>query len=174
MYISKKDYSLLTGMVQFHFKFSEYIRENVSEDLFHRAIDYAKTYAETDGIQFEYWHENNKKFLSELVALLQKTEARFARLVERVGNKEEAERMWIAKKETSKEDPLGFKNFLKNFVHHARKLSYDDFDQEDWMNFVKLCKYIKDNEKFTEFAKAQLTRVLGSDNDFFKELNNGV
>lgn len=174
MNIPKRDYNLLTGMVEFHFKFSEYVRENISEELFYRAVDYAKTYAKTDGISFEYWHEDNKKFLTQLLSMLVKTEARFERLVLKVGDREEALKVWMEKKGTTKDDPLQTKSFIKNFVHHARQLSFDDFDQEDWINFVKITKYVKDNPKFIEFALSQIARVLGTENDFYKELNNGV
>ena len=47
MKISKEDYLLLTAMVEFHFKFSEYVREQ-NEEMFYRAIDYAQTYTQSE------------------------------------------------------------------------------------------------------------------------------
>ena len=62
MKIPKKDYTLLVGIAEFHFKFAEYVRESDSA-MFFRAIDYARTYTKVDGLTFDYWHEDNKKFL---------------------------------------------------------------------------------------------------------------
>jgi hypothetical protein len=172
MNIPKKDFLLLTGLVEFHFKFAEYIREN-DKDMFYRAIDYAKTFTDVEGISFDYWHEDNKKFLDELCRTLIKKEASFNKLVSSVGDEEEAKDIWIEKKKTSKDDFLGFNSYLNNFIHHSRELDYDSFDMTDWANFVKICKYVKDNPKFIEFAKANIIRVLGQDSDMLKELNNG-
>jgi len=171
MKISEKDYKLLVAMVEFHFKFSEYVRENNSE-LFFRGIDYAKTYTSSSGIEFDYWHEDNKKFLEELHSILVKKEMNFKRLVDKVGDEDQATEMWMKKKKTNKEDLLGMKNYLSNFMRHAKELDYDSFSLEDWANFVNICKYIKDDPKFIQFAKAQTIRVLGSENDFLKEFEN--
>lgn len=169
MKISEKDFLLLTSMVEFHFKFSEYIRET-DRDLFYRAVDYAKTYAKNDnGIVFDYWHEDNKKFLDELLRTLVKTESSFNRLVNKVGNEDEAKEIWMKKKKTQKDDLLGMKNYLANFIHHARSLSYENFDTTDWSNFVKVCKYITDDPKFIEFAIEQIKKNLGDTSDFLKE-----
>lgn len=168
MKIPEKDYKLLVGLVEFHFKFSEYVREN-DQELFFRAIDYAKTYAETEGVQFDYWHEDNSKFLGELYATLLKIEGSYNRLLDKVGDEEKANEIWMKKKKTHKEDLLGMKNYISNFIRHARELDYDSFTQEDWHNYVKICLRIKDDPKFVDFAKDQIKRVLGSESDFLKE-----
>jgi len=170
MKISDKDYKLLVGLVEFHFKFSEYIRES-DQEMFYRAVDYAKTYTASNGIEFDYWHEDNAKFLEELLTILLKKEMNFKRLVDKVGDEDKAANMWMKKKNTNKEDILGMKNYLSNFVRHAKELDYDSFTLEDWANFSNICKYIKDDPKFIEFAKAQIVRVLGSGSDFLKEFN---
>ena len=83
MEISKKDFILMTGVIEFHFKFSEYIRETDS-DLFFRAIDYAKTFTEVEGMEFNYWHEDHKKFLDELNRKLERKKASYQRLLDKV------------------------------------------------------------------------------------------
>lgn len=171
MKISGKDYKLLVGLAEFHFKFAEYVRES-DKELFFRAIDYAKTFAESGGISFDYWHEDNSKFLHELYSIFSKKTANFQRLVDKVGCEEEAKQIWIEKKQTSKEDVLGMKIYTDNFIRHARELDYDAFSTEDWKNFINICKYVKDDVKFISFAVAQLTRVLGADNIFSKELTD--
>lgn len=171
MKISENDYKLLVGLVEFHFKFAEYVRES-NPDMFYRAIDYAKTYTNSDGIQFGYWHEDNPKFLEELYAALTKIENSFKRLVNKVGDEEQAKEIWIKKKKTNKEDLLGMKNYTDNFIRHAKELDYDAFTTEDWSNFTNICKYIKNDPKFIEFAKAQIVRVLGSNSDFLKGFAN--
>ena len=170
MKISKEDFLLLTAMAEFHFKFSEYIREN-NEELFFRAIDYAQTFTKVEGIQFDYWHENNKNFLKELSTIIIKKKTSFEKLVEKVGDREEATNIWIAKKKTDKEDLYGFKNYLSNFIRHSRELNYETFDLDDWQNFIIICKNIKD-KKFIDFAKSQIEKFLGSDSDMLKELPN--
>ena len=168
MNINKEDYTTLLTIAEFHFKFSEYIREN-DEELFYRAVDYGKTFAKVEGASLTYWHEDNKKFLSELYSTLRKKQLSFDRLVEKVGSKDEAIELWIAKKNTSKEDPIGIRNYLANFMRHARELDYDAFDMPDWINFTNICNYIQDDPKFIEFAKSQVARVLGSDTELLKE-----
>ena len=170
MKISDKDFNLLSGMVEFHFKFSEYIRENNS-DLFFRAVDYAKTFATANGIKFDYWHEDNKRFLEELNVLLNKRKTNFEKLSDKVGG-EEAKNIWMKKKNTNKDDVLGMNNYIDNFVRHARELNYDEFDDNDWSNFIAITKYVKNDQKFIDFAKLQTIRVLGSTNKFIEELNN--
>lgn len=170
MKISENDYKLLVGVAEFHFKFSEYIKE-YDKDLFFRAIDYAKTFSNKDGIAFDYWHEDNQKFLEELNNILEKKISSFNRLVSKVGNEREAEKIWMKKKGTNKEDVLGMNNYLMNFVQHARELSYDEFSDDDWTNFVNICKHVKNDPKFIEFATNQIKRVLGESSDFLKEFN---
>lgn len=167
MKINKDDYLLLTGLAEFHFKFAEYVRE-ADQEMFYRAIDYAKTYTNSDGVKFDYWHEENPRFLEELYATLTKIENSYKRLVNKVGDEERAKEIWIKKKKTNKEDLLGMKNYISNFIRHAKELDYDSFTTEDWTNFVNICKYIKDDLKFIDFAKAQIVRVLGNDSDFLK------
>ena len=171
MKISENDYKLLVGVAEFHFKFSEYIKE-YDKELFFRAVDYAKTFASKDGIEFDYWHEDNPKFLEELNTILEKKIASFKRLVSKVGNEKEAEKIWMKKKGTNREDVLGMNNYLMNFIQHARELKYDDFSDEDWTNFVNICKYIKNDPKFIEFAISQTIRVLGENNIHSKELKS--
>lgn len=171
MKISEKDYKLLVGLVEFHFKFAEYIRESDS-DMFYRAIDYAKTYTNSDGVQFDYWHEDNPKFLEELLTSLSKLENSYKRLINKVGDEEKAKQIWMKKKNTNAEDLLGMKNYLANFIRHARELNYDNFTLEDWANFVKICKYITNDEKFIEFAFGMISKSLGADHQLTKELKN--
>lgn len=171
MKISKDDFLLLTGLAEFHFKFSEYIREN-NEEMFFRAIDYAQTFTDVKGIKFDYWHEDNKRFLEELHEIIRKKKSSFDRLITKVGDEKEAKRIWIEKKKTNNEDFLGMKNYLSNFVRHSRELDYDAFDMQDWVNFVNICKNVKNDPKFIEFAKGQVVRVLGSDCELIKEFDN--
>lgn len=170
MKINKDDYLLLTGLAEFHFKFAEYVRE-ADQEMFYRAIDYAKTYTKVEGMVFDYWHEDHKKFLEELNHMFLKLQARFDRLVDKVGDEEKAKRMWIKKKNTSSEDVLGFERYLENFIRHAKELDYDAFDLNDWENYMKICQKIKD-PKFLEFAAQKMTKVLGSEHEFVKGLKN--
>ena len=171
MKISEEDYKLLVGLVEFHFKFAEYIRES-DADMFYRAIDYAKTYTNSDGVQFDYWHEDNPKFLEELLESLHKLENSFKRLLNKVGDEEKAKQIWMKKKNTNPEDLLGMKNYLANFTRHAKELNYDDFTLEDWSNFVNICKYIDKDDKFIEFAFSVISQSLGVDHKLTKELKN--
>jgi hypothetical protein len=172
MKISESDFLLLTGLAEFHFKFAEYVRE-ADNDLFYRAIDYAKTYTQVDGMKFDYWHEDPKKFLKEMNEVFVKIQQKFDRLVSKVGDSEEAKKIWMKKKKTSNDDVLGMKNYLDNFKHHSKSLNFDHFDMADWENFVNICKHIDNDAKFIEFAVGQIKRVLGSDSDLVKGLSNG-
>lgn len=171
MKISEKDYNLLIALVEFHFKFSEYIRESDS-NMFYRALDYAKTYTKSNGVAFDYWHEDNPKFLEELLASLYKLENSYKRLLNKIGDEEKTKQIWMKRKNTNPEDVLGMKNYLANFIHHAKELNYDDFTLEDWANYVKICKYIDNDDKFIEFAFTMISRSLGSDHQLTKELKN--
>lgn len=171
MKISEKDYNLLVALAEFHFKFSEYIRESDS-DMFYRALDYAKTYTKSNGIAFDYWHEDNPRFLEELLASLHKLENSYNRLVNKVGDEDKAKQIWMKKKNTNPEDLLGMKNYLTNFIRHAKELNYDDFTLEDWVNFVNICKYIDNDPKFIEFAITMISKSLGADHKLIKELKN--
>ena len=166
MKISKQDFLLLTAIAEFHFKFSEYVREN-NEEMFFRAIDYAQTFTNVEGVKFDYWHENNKAFLHELSSLLRKKKDAYDKFIAKMG--EDGIDAWVTKKKTSKEDVLGVKNYLANFSRHAKELNYELFDTEDWMNFVYIAKFVKEN-KFTEFAFSTIKRVLGDDHELLKEL----
>lgn len=169
MKISKEDYATLTTIVEFHFKFSEYIRE-IDEELFYRAVDYAKTFAKVDGASLEYWHEDNKKFLDELYRTLHKKEMLLKQFVDKIGNEEEAKQMWMKKRGTNQEDILGIKNYIANFVRHGRELDYDSFDLSDWANFTNICKYVKNDPSFIDFAIGQIKRIHGENSDFLKEM----
>lgn len=171
MNISEDDFAVLTGIVEFHFKFSEYVREQ-DKELFYRAVDYAKTFTESEGMKFNYWHEDNKKFLEELSEIIIKKQMSYQKFTQIFDDEYEAETEWIKKKKTTKQDPLGMKSYLENFVKHSRELDYDSFDMNDWENYIKICKCVKDNPKFIEFATNQIKRVLGESSDFLKEFNH--
>ena len=172
MKISKEDFLVLTAMAEFHMKFSEYIREQ-DESLFYRAVDFAKTYTHVDGMEFDYWHENNKKFLNELSNILSKKKITFDRFVDKVGNQTEATKIWIKRKKTTSSDPLGMKNYIDNFKRYARELEYASFDVDDWKNFISICKYIKDDEKFISMIISIMKEHLGESNNLYKEMVNG-
>lgn len=169
MKISQDDYNLLVAMVEFHFKFSEYVRESDS-GMFYRALDYAKTYTNSNGTQFDYWHDNNPKFLEELLEIFIKLENSFKRLVNKVGDEDKAKQIWMKKKKTNPEDFFGIKKYLSNFIHHSRELHYEDFSLEDWENYVKICNYVTNDDKFIEFAYGTISQHLGCDHDITRQL----
>ena len=172
MEISKKDFILMTGVIEFHFKFSEYIRETDS-DLFFRAIDYAKTFTEVEGMEFNYWHEDHKKFLDELNRKLERKKASYQRLLDKVeGDEEQAKTIWKRKKKTTDDDFYGISSFMSNFIHHAPKIEFDNFDMEDWVNFVKICKNIKNNPKFIQFALDKISKYNTMESELYKKLKN--
>jgi len=171
MKIPEQDFIALTSMVEFHFKFSEYIKEN-NPDLFYRAVDYAKTFTSSDKMKFEYWHEDTPRFLEELSKIIMTREMKFTNYVNKIGDAENAKSMWMKKKKTTKDDHLGLKSYIDNFVHHSNKLNYDSFDASDWDNYIKIAMYVNNNEKFTNFAISQVSRVLGEDSLYLKELKN--
>jgi major membrane immunogen (membrane-anchored lipoprotein) len=157
MKISEKDYSLLVGVAEFHFKFAEYIRESDS-DMFYRAIDYARTY--------------NKQFLSEMSAMLLKIQNSYDRCLRKFENETIANEAWMKKKKTTQEDILGIKNYIQNFTHHMKELEYENFDETDWRNFSSICFYIKD-EKYKIFALDQMKKYLGENHIIIKEFSDG-
>lgn len=173
MKISTEDYNLLVGLVEFHFKFTEYIREQDGE-MFHRAIDYARTFTNSNGVQFEYWHEDNKKFLNELYNMLLKKRNSYEKFIDsrmELGDTEEvAIDKWIKKKKTNKEDPLKIKNYIENFIRHAGKLDYDSFDSEDWNNFFGIYKFAN-NPGFKEFMTKILENLFGKESEMLKRIN---
>lgn len=171
MKIPEKDYTLLVGIAEFHFKFAEYVRENDS-DMFFRAIDYARTYTKVDGLTFDYWHEDNKKFLDELNILLNKIKASYVKFIEKYETEDQGNILWMKKKKTTKEDILGINNYIKNLVRHCKELDYDTFDEQDWTNFSGICKFARSEEKFIAFAINQMKKYLGEDSSIVKEFIN--
>lgn len=173
MKISDKDYNLLIGLVDFHFKFSEYVREQ-DQEMFYRAVDYARTFTNTAGVEFEYWHEDNKKFLNELYNMLLKKRNAYDKFIDKsvdAGDTlDEALDKWTRKKKTNKEDPLGIKNYTSNFIRHSKELDYNSFDEEDWDNFFGICVFIK-NDGFIEFAKKIIIKLFGENDDKLKRFN---
>lgn len=99
MKISKQDFLLLTAIAEFHFKFSEYVREN-NEEMFFRAIDYAQTFTNVEGVKFDYWHENNKAFLHELSSLLRKKKDAYDKFIAKMG--EDGIDAWVTKRKQAK------------------------------------------------------------------------
>jgi len=174
MKIPEKDYNLLVGLVEFHFKFAEYIKEQ-DQEMFFRAIDYARTYTQTKGVVFEYWHENNKQFLQELNDTLLKNKNKYEKFISSrlsLGDDEEtANSKWIKKKKTNKEDLYCIKSYLENFIRHSKELDYDSFDQDDWNYFFNICKFIK-NDGFINFSKKIVETMFGTESDMMKRFTN--
>lgn len=171
MKIPNKDYSLLIGIAEFHFKFAEYIRES-DLDMFYRAVDYARSYTKVDGISFDYWHEDNKKFLQELSDLLLKIQNSYEKCVRKYVDEDIAKIKWMKRKKTTPEDIFGIKNYMQNFIHHCKELDYDKFDDEDWRNFSSICNFATD-DKFKQFAFEKIKKYLGDDNIIVKEFPYG-
>lgn len=171
MKIPDKDYSLLLGIAEFHFKFAEYVRES-DPTMFYRAIDYARSYTKVDGVSFDYWHDDNKKFLQELSDLLLKIQNSYEKCLRKFQDETIANEKWMKKKKTTTEDILGIKNYIQNFIHHSKELEYDTFDEEDWRNFSSICSFATD-DKFKTFALQQLKKYLGEEHVIVKEFPNG-
>lgn len=172
MEISKEDYILMTGVIEFHFKFSEYIRET-DKELFFRAVDYAKTFTEVEGMNFNYWHEDHSNFLDELNRKIERKKSSYAKLLEKVeGDEEQAKKIWKRKKKTTDDDFFGIDSYMTNFIHHAPKFEYENFDMTHWVNFVKICKNIKNNSKFIEFALVKIAEYNTIESEIYKELKN--
>jgi len=170
MKISTDDYNLLVGLAEFHFKFSEYIRSQ-DEEMFFRAVDYARTYTKTTGTTFEYWHEDNKKFLNELYNILLKKRNLYDKYLDKHENKEEAIASWKKRKKTSDEDLLGVNKYLSNFIRHSRELNYQEFDSEDWKNFCGICSFIKNDKKFILRSIDLVKKYMGSECSYIKEFD---
>ena len=171
MKIPQEDYNLLVGVAEFHFKFAEYIRET-DQNMFYRAIDYARTYTKANGLSFDYWHEDNKKFLMELSNMLLKIQNSYEKCLNKFQDEQKAKTMWMKKKKTTIEDILGVKNYTQNFIHHSKELEYESFDEEDWRNFSSICSFIED-EKFKTFALNQVKKYLGEEHIIVKEFPIG-
>ena len=167
MKISKRDFNTLTTIVEFHFKFSEYIRET-DEELYYRAIDYGKTFAVVEGESLLYWHEDNKKFLEELNMILSAKKEAFENYLSLEDDIEEATKSWVIARKANPKDPMGMGKYLSNFIRHSKELDFDSFDDDDWNNFITVCGHVKNSDKFIQFAKSQIIRVNGNDSPLLK------
>ena len=65
------------------------------------------------------------------------------------------------------------KNYIDNFKRYARELEYASFDVDDWKNFISICKYIKDDEKFISMIISIMKEHLGESSNLYKEMVNG-
>ena len=156
----KYESDFVNAVIQFNSLFADYVK-SVDEELWKRAVDYAKDYAGSGNVSFNYISEKNSKsilssllsqtiFLRDLALDIDEVREEYIQFVNEHKNKttEEIQDLWLKYFETTREDPFGYGQDLNLFIECDHKFKFSDFDDEDWTNYANITIHCTKNGEF--------------------------
>lgn len=152
--------NVLQAIMQFHSIFANYIKD-MDPELWRRAVDFAKDYAKSGNVTFNYSKEKTPElildtllsqtiFIKDLITVIEETKNDYIAFVEQNKNLEVKEIMdkWLTENSFTADDPFGYEKDLKVFIECDHKFSFDKFDDEDWENYTNVCVFCIHDKTF--------------------------
>lgn len=165
--------NVMQAIIEFNTLFSDYIKQ-MDPDLWTRAVDYAKSFAASGNVTFNYTEEKTPEhilktllsqtiFIKELALDLEEMRDEYTEFVEQHSKLPTPTIMnkWLEHTGNTSEDPFGYENDLQMFIKCNHKFNFSEFDEEDWMNYTNIsvsCVQDKQFQKqYTDILLSNLT-----------------
>lgn len=172
--------NMLQAIMEFNTLFSDYIKQ-MNPDLWNRAVDYAKDYAKSGNVVFNYNTEKTPQlilssllaqviFIKELALDIEETTEEYLQFVEdnsKLPTKKIMEK-WLETVGTTAEDPFGYEMDLNIFMRCEHEFNFKEFDGDDWLSYSHVCvRCIKDKEFQSQYTDILLSH-LGEESDVYQ------
>lgn len=174
--------NVIEAIIQFNGYFSEYVKQ-MDEDLWNRAVDYAKSFAQSGVVSFNYTSEKSPEiilnnflaqqiFIKDLVTDIDETREEYMEFVEVQSKKglstPEIMKKWLSQEGTTEDDPFGYEGEIKLFIQCDHKFTFDEFDDDDWMGYTHACIHCVQNPDFQKRYTEILLDKMGEDSDLYQ------
>jgi hypothetical protein len=172
--------NVMQAVIEFNTLFSDYIKQ-MDPDLWTRAVDYAKSFAASGNVTFNYAEEKTPQiiltnllsqtiFIKELALDIEETRDEYLDFVEENSKLPTASIMlkWLEKTGNTPDDPFGYENDLKMFILCEHKFKFNEFDDEDWMNYTNVAITCVQNKEFQKQYTDILLNNLSEKSDIYQ------
>jgi hypothetical protein len=172
--------NVIEAVMQFNTYFSEYVKQ-MDEELWNRAVDYAKSFAKSGVVSFNYSRDKGiddilsnllaqQIFLKDLAIDIEDTREEYMEFVENHNNLTTQQIMekWMKENDTTPDDPFGYEEDIALFVQCNHKFSFDQFDDDDWMNYTNICIVSVTDKNFQKTYSQILLDNHGEESDLYQ------
>lgn len=182
----KYEQNVINAIIQFNTLFADYVK-SVDEDLWKRAVDYAKDYAESGNVSFNYVTEKSPEhilsstltqtiFLRDVALDIEDVRDEYMKFIDKYRNKptEEIQQLWLKFHDATPDDPFGYAEDLELFMRCNHTFNFAEFDEEDWMNYANLSIHCTKNREFQQKFVDVLTDNKMSDSKLYAYYVNAM
>lgn len=172
--------NVVEAVIQFNSYFSEYVKQ-MDEDLWNRAVDYAKSFAKSGVVSFNYCSDKNiddilgnllaqQIFIKDLATDIEDTREEYMDFVDNNSKLTTPQIMekWLKENNTTSDNPFGYEEDIAFFVKCDHKFSFDKFDDDDWMNYTNICIVSSVDPNFQKTYTQILLDIHGEESDLYQ------
>ena len=172
--------NVLQAIMEFNTLFSDYIKQ-MDPNLWERAVDYAKDFAKSGNVSFNYTVEKKPEhilntllaqciFIKELATDIEETRDEYTAFVEENSKLPTPVIMqkWLEHTGNSSDDPFGYENDIKMFIECNHKFMFNEFDDDDWLNYTNVCVCCVQNKEFQKEFTDILLNNLTEKSDIYQ------
>jgi hypothetical protein len=158
----KYEQNLMEAIFKFNTLFADYVK-SVDEDLWKRAVDYAKDYSGSGNVSFDYVSEKTPDnllkntlsqtiFLRDLATDIEEVREEYIAFIRNNKSKttKEMQEKWLQYYQTTPEDPFGYQQDINMFIECDHKFNFSEFDDEDWLNYTNITIHCTTNRNFQD------------------------
>lgn len=171
---------LLNAVMEFNGLFADYVKQ-MDVGLWGRAVDYAKEYAKSNTVSFNYSNEKTSKqvlnntvsqtiFIKELSDEIEITRETYLTFFET--NKElsvvEIQNKWLEENKTTEKDPFGYEEDITLFIDCEHKFTFSVFDEDDWLAYTNIVVCCVIDPDFQQEFKSILLERFTEKSDLYK------
>ena len=165
--------NVMRAIMEFNTLFGDYVKQ-MNPELWGRALDYAKSFAKSGNVSFDYTAEKTQEhitntllsqtiFIKELVEDIEDMVNEYSEFVE--NNKDlstqEIMQKWMEQAMSTPDDPFHYEKELDMFIKCDHKFTFEQFDDEDWLNYTNICIRCVKNKVFQNKYIAIMEQYLG-------------
>lgn len=171
---------LLNAVMEFNGLFADYVKQ-MDVGLWGRAVDYAKEYAKSNTVSFNYSAEKTSEqvlnntisqtiFIKELSDEIEITRETYFAFFE--ANKElpvvEIQNKWLEENEASEQDPFGYEGDITLFIDCEHKFTFSIFDEDDWLAYTNIVICCVIDPDFQQEYKSILLERFTEKSDLYR------
>ena len=172
--------NLVNAIMTFNGLFSDYVKQ-MNPDMWQRAVDYAKDYAKSGNVSFNYVKDKIPEhiiastlsqtiFIKELSDEIEAVRDMYITFVESNSKllPEEIQQKWLKENETTAEDPFGYEEDFEVFIRCDHKFTFAEFDEDDWMNYTNIVIHCTKDKEFQQAYLSMLYDTLTEKSDVYQ------
>ena len=172
--------NLVNAIMTFNGLFSDYVKQ-MDPDIWQRAVDYAKDYARSGNVSFNYAKDKIPEhilastlaqtvFIKELADEIEDVRDLYISFVEenKKMTSQAIQEKWLSLNETTKEDPFGYEEDFRIFAKCEHKFTFAEFDEDDWMSYTNIVISCTSNKQFQQEYTSILYDTLTEQSEIYQ------